>query len=100
MRGARAGSPRKTSAIATETTGAVPNTIETRDAPESRIAIVTRIWAAPGERSPASRNGQAELRCRPRDGAYATPATTATPRAVAAVVLVPAAAAGSRSGAL
>ena len=39
--GARAGSFRKMSAIVTETSGAVPKIIETRDEPESRIASVT-----------------------------------------------------------
>ena len=60
MSGALAGSLRKTSAIVTETSGAVPKIIETREEPDSRIATVTKICAAPGERSPASRNGQAD----------------------------------------
>ncbi len=54
----------------------MPKIIETRDEPESRIATVTKICAAPGDRRPASRNGQAESRCSPRDGASPAAATT------------------------
>ena len=47
MSGTCTGSPRTTSAIVTETSGAMPKTIEARDAPASRIAYVTKICAAP-----------------------------------------------------
>ena len=100
MSGALAGSLRKTSAIVTETSGAVPKIIDTREDPDSLIATVTKIWAAPGESSPASRNGHADERWRPRAGVSAVAATSATTSAVPAVAIVPSAASGSRSSAI
>ena len=73
----------------------MPKTIETRDAPDSRIASVTRICAAPGDSRPASRNGQAESRCNPRDGASPQRRLSDDQRA-AAVAIVPSATSGSR----
>ena len=64
--------------------------------PDSRIAIVTKICAAPGESSPASTKGQADDRCSPRDGVSTAAATSATTSAVAAVAIVASAASGSR----
>ena len=84
----------------TETSGAVPKIIDTRDDPDSWIATVTRIWAAPGESSPASRNGQADERCTPRAGVSAAAATSATTSAVAEVANVASATSGSRSSAI
>jgi hypothetical protein len=64
--------------MATETSGAVPSTTDVRLEPASRIARVTQICAAPGERMPASTNGQTPARWRPRLGASAATATSAT----------------------
>ncbi len=52
------GSFRIVSAIATESSGAVPIRIAARDGPASRIATIRMICAAPGAMSPASTNFQ------------------------------------------
>ena len=52
MSGALAGSLRKSSAIVTETSGAVPKIIETREDPDSRIAAVTKICASARREQP------------------------------------------------
>ena len=77
----------------------MPKTIDTREAPASRIAYVTRICAAPGESRPARTNGHALPRCRPRAGASAAAATTATASAGTTVAIVASLASGSRCNA-
>ena len=94
--GQRTGSPRKTSAIVTDASGAEPRTTEARDAPASRIARVTSSWPTPGCIRPASRNGQAAPACTPRDGASATAATSATASAPPTVAIVATSTSGYR----
>ena len=61
-RPATSGSSRKTSAVATAKSGAVPTVTEVRDAPASRTANVKRICAMPGASRPARTKGQAFAR--------------------------------------
>jgi hypothetical protein len=75
------GSPRKTSAIATATSGAAPTVTEVRDAPVSWTARVNRICDAPGARRPARRKGQAPSSAGRKSAA--TSATTSAGRIVA-----------------
>ena len=56
---ATSGSSRKTRAIATANSGAVPTVTDVREAPASRTAKVNRICETPGASSPARRNGHA-----------------------------------------
>ena len=60
--GTRTGSPRKTSAMPTATSGPAPTVTEVRDAPASRTDRVNRICEQPGASRPASRNGHAPCR--------------------------------------
>ena len=60
--GARTGSCRKTEAIATATSGAVPMSTEERAAPTSRTARTKKTCERPGASSPAIRNGQISAR--------------------------------------
>ena len=69
---ATSGSSRKTSAVATAKSGAVPTVTDVRDAPASRTANVKRICAMPGASRPARTYGQAS-------------ATSQFPRATAAI---------------
>ena len=58
------GSSSRTSAIATEKSGAVPTVTDVREGPASRIASVKRSCEHPGPSTPASRNGQTPARSR------------------------------------
>ena len=60
----------------TETSGAIPNTTELREAPARSIAFVTNSCPTPGCSSPASRNGHAAPAWMPRDGASTAAART------------------------
>ena len=73
------GSSRKTSAIATEKSGAVPTTTDVRDGPASRTASVKSSCDRPGPSRPARRNGQAST----SDAALRRPRTAARRRAPA-----------------
>ena len=87
------GSCRKTSAIATATSGAPPTVTEVRDAPTSPTASVKRICERPGASRPASRKGHAP--CRSKCNAAAIRDTPSAGRTVASVA--PLASASPRS---
>ena len=61
-------SSRKTSAIATEKSGAVPTTTDVLEGPASRTAKVNRSCERPGPSTPASRKGQTCRQFRTRRG--------------------------------